>query len=497
MWPFRPGKARSALDTPIFFTNTLSGKKELFAPLRAGNVTMYSCGPTVYSQAHIGNLRTYFLSDLIARVLTQRGFRVRRVINITDVGHLVSDADDGEDKMEKGARESGESAEDIANKYTRMVQEDISALNIDISEILFPRATQYISEQIAMIKTLEQKGLTYRIADGVYFDTSKFHGYGKLGGIPASFIKDGTAASLQDRIQLASHGRIAQNDEKRNPSDFALWKSSPAGMARRQQEWPSPWGMGFPGWHIECSAMSKALLGEQIDIHTGAMDLIPIHHNNEIAQSESASGRTFVRYWMHGAFLTMQNEKASKSLGNVVYLSEIIERGYSPLALRYLFLQAHYHSPLSFTWESLAAAHEGLHRLWKEVNELKLAAKGISVPSELQGRMITLLRDDLATPQALALLWETVRDESLQPKLAWGVVEAAEAVLGLNLTDAPHLQGPAPEIPLEVMNLVAERETAREAGDYGTADLKRIHIENSGYHVDDSPSGPVLTKKLR
>lgn len=497
MWPFRSSKKSSSLDTPIFFTNTLSGKKELFAPLRAGNVTMYSCGPTVYSQAHIGNLRSYFLSDLIARVLEQRGLRVRRVINITDVGHLVSDADDGEDKMEKGARESGESAEDIANKYTKMVEEDIRVLNIQTNEILFPRATHYIPEQIAMIKTLEQKGLTYRIHDGVYFDTSKFHGYGKLGGIPVSHIKDGTAASLEDRIQLAGHGRIAANEEKRNPQDFALWKSSAAGLVRRQQEWPSPWGMGFPGWHIECSAMSKALLGEQIDIHTGAMDLIPIHHNNEIAQSESASGRQFVRYWVHGAFLTMQNEKASKSLGNVVYLSEIIERGYNPLALRYLFLQAHYRSPLSFTWESLAAANEGLHRLWKEVREVKELSKSVSVPSELQGRMITLLRDDLATPQALALLWETLSDEALPPKQAWGVIEAADAVLGLNLTEPPHPQGAAPEVPLMVENLVAERETAREKGDFAESDRIRIHIENSGYHVDDTPSGPVLTKKLR
>ena len=497
MWPFRSGKQRAALDTPIFLTNTLTGKKELFAPLRAGNVLMYSCGPTVYSQAHIGNLRSYVFSDVIARVLAQHGFRVRRVINITDVGHLVSDADDGEDKMEKSARESGESAEDIASRYTKLFEADIRALNIDTNDILFPQATHYIPEQIALIKVLEQKGFTYRTPDGVYFDTSKFHGYGKLGGIPASFIKDGTAASLQDRIQLAGHGRITQNDEKRNPADFALWKSSPMGAARRQQEWPSPWGMGFPGWHIECSAMSKALLGEQIDIHTGGMDHIPIHHNNEIAQSEGASGRPFARYWMHHAFLTMEHEKVSKSLGNVVYLSELVQRGYHPLALRYLFLQAHYRSPLSFTWESIAAANEGLHRLWKEVLELQVASKGVSAPSPLQDRMITLLRDDLATPQALALLWEAVRDDSLPPKQAWGVIEAADAVLGLNLTSPPHLAGPAPEIPLMVMNLAAEREAAREAGDYATADEKRIHIENSGYHVDDTPSGPVLTKKVQ
>jgi len=496
MWPFRPSKQRDLLETPIFFTNTLSGKKEMFAPQRPGNVTMYSCGPTVYSQAHIGNLRSYIFSDLIARVLKQRGFRVRRVINITDVGHLVSDADDGEDKMEKSARESGESAEDIAAKYTKIFEEDIRALNLDTDDILFPRATQYIPEQIALIQVLEQKGFTYRIRDGLYFDTSKFFGYGKLGTIPASNIKEGTAGSLENRINLAGHGRIAQNDEKRNPVDFALWKSSPAGMQRRQQEWQSPWGMGFPGWHIECSAMSKSLLGEQIDIHTGGMDHIPIHHNNEIAQSEGAMGRPFVRYWMHNAFLTMEHEKVSKSLGNVIYLSEILERGYDPLSLRYLFLQAHYRSPLSFSWESLAAAHEGLTRLRAEVKELREAAKGQGVPSELQDRMITLLRDDLATPQALALLWETVRDEDLPPKQAWGVVEAADAVLGLNLLQDT-AGSAAQDIPAELLQLAQKRLHARVSGDFSEADRIRIHIENSGYHVDDTPSGPVLTKKLR
>lgn len=496
MWPFRQ-RTENSLDTPIFFTNTLSGKKELFAPLRAGNATLYSCGPTVYNRAHIGNLRSYVFADLIARVLKQRGLRVRRVINITDVGHTVADADDGEDKMEKSARESGESAEDIAARYTKLFEEDIRLLNIDTADILFPQATHYIPEQIALIKQLEQKGFTYKTRDGVYFDTNTFGGYGKLGGIPASLIKEGTAGSLEERVQLAGKGRIKQNEEKRHPADFALWKFSPAGLTRRQQEWQSPWGIGFPGWHIECSAMSKALLGEQIDIHTGGMDHIPIHHNNELAQSEAASGRPFVRYWMHHAFLTMEHEKVSKSLGNVVYLSELTERGIHPLALRYLFLQADYRSPISFSWESIAAANEGLERLWKEAADLKLAAKGQSTPSTLRDRMITLLRDDLATPQALALLWETVRDESLPPKQAWGVVEAAEEVLGLGLTDLPHMKGPAPEVPLMVENLVAEREAAREQGDFTKADEIRIHIENSGYRVDDGPSGPVLTKKLR
>lgn len=463
--------------------------------MRPGNVTLYSCGPTVYSQAHIGNLRAYVFSDLLARILEDQGQRVRRVINITDVGHLVSDSDEGEDKMEKSARESGESASDIAEKYTKIFIDDIQKLNIDTKDILFPYATHYIPEQIALIKVLEQKGYTYRTHDGLYFDTSKFHGYGKLGGIPASLIKEGDVASLDDRINLAKHGRIAQNEEKRNPADFALWKFSPAGMVRRQQEWQSPWGMGFPGWHIECSAMSKALLGEQIDIHTGGMDHIPIHHNNEIAQSEGASNKQFVRYWMHSAFLTMNSERIGKSLGNAVYLSEIIERGYSPLALRYLFLQAHYRSPLSFTWDSLTASNEALQRLWKETQDLKKAAKGLSVWSPLADRMVTLLRDDLGTPQALALLWEVVRDEDLPPKQAWGVVEAAEKILGLELIDPPSRA--LEDIPEGMQKLLESREQARIARDFAEADRIRIHIENSGYAVEDGPSGPVLTKKLR
>jgi cysteinyl-tRNA synthetase len=493
MWPFRQPQATNAPSSLVFFTNTLSGKKELFVPLRPGNVTLYSCGPTVYSQAHIGNLRAYVFSDLITRVLETRGMRVRRIINITDVGHLVSDADEGEDKMEKSARESGESADDIASRYTKLFEDDIRALNIDTSEILFPRATQYIPEQIAMIKLLEQKGHTYRTRDGIYFDTSTFSGYGKLGGIPVSLIKEGTAGSLDERIQLAARGRIAQNDEKRNPADFALWKFSPLGMARRQQEWPSPWGIGFPGWHIECSAMSKALLGEQVDIHTGGMDHIPIHHNNEIAQSESANGKQFVRYWMHGAFLTMEHEKVSKSLGNVVYLSELVERGYNPLALR----QAHYRSPISFTWESIHAANEGLARLWREARELKIAAKGLSVASPIQERMMTLLSDDLATPQALALLWETVQNEDLPPKQAWGVVEAAEKVLGLNLINPPLPEERVENIPEAIQTLLEKREAARQGRDFAEADRIRIHIENSGYAVDDTPNGPVLVKKVR
>jgi cysteinyl-tRNA synthetase len=417
-------------------------------------------------------------SDLIARVLGESGYRVRRVINITDVGHLVSDADEGEDKMEKSAREAGATAADIAERYTKLFLEDIRALNLDTGDILFPRATEYIKEQIALIKTLEEKGLTYEIRDGIYFDTTKFSGYGKLGG-----------------ISKKTEARIEENAEKRSPADFALWKFSAPGE-KRQQEWDSPWGRGFPGWHIECSAMSKALLGETLDIHTGGIDHIPTHHNNEIAQSEAANGKPFVRYFMHGAFLNLEGERFAKSENRVVYLSDIIERGIHPLALRYLFLQAHYRSPLSFSWESLEAANEALTRLWRHAREFKEESRGAATSSPASDRITALLRDDLSTPAALALLWETVRDDGVQAKTAWGVIKAADSILGLSLIEPPFYgRLKDTDIPEDVQKLIASRQQARQQGDFKKADGLRIHIQERGYDVDDRPEGAMVTRR--
>lgn len=490
MWPFTPRTPKSP-TAPLFFTNTLSGQKEIFAPLESSRVTMYSCGPTVYSKQHIGNMRPAVFSDTIARVLSQAGYQVRRVTNVTDVGHLVSDGDEGEDKVELGAKREGKTAQELADLYTKLYLDDVKALGIDTDDILFPRATAYVKEQIALIQQLEQKGFTYRTHDGLYFDTSKFPGYGKLGQIPASFIKEGDVSSLPDRLSLAGKSRIGDNPEKRNPADFALWKFSPVGVVRLQ-EWPSPWGRGFPGWHVECSAMAKALLGVTIDIHTGGIDHIPVHHNNEIAQSEAASERPLARYWMHEAFLTIEGRKISKSAGDDTYVSDIVERGYHPLALRYLFLQAHYRSPLSFSWEALAAANEALLRLWRHAAEVKQLAKGVAAPSDIRERIVAILRDDLSTPQALALLWETVKDDGLPAKAVWGVIEAADQVLGLSLTHPPALR--TEPVPTEITKLAQEREEARTARDFARADELRVHIEERGYHVDDTPSGPVLTK---
>lgn len=477
---FAPKSEPVTSDAPVLLENTLTGRKDVFSPIKAGVASLYSCGPTVYSRAHIGNLRSYVFADTLARMLGTAGYRVRRVINITDVGHLTDDADSGEDKMEKGAKEEGASAKDIAARYTKLFIEDIRALGIDADDISFPRATDYIEEQIDIVKLLEEKGYTYRTKDGIYFDTAAFPNYGAL---------DHGGPKLREEAFAEAGRRIAANTEKRHPADFALWKFSPLG-SRRQQEWNSPWGRGFPGWHIECSAMSRALLGQPFDIHTGGIDHIPVHHTNEMAQSEAAFDKPLARFWMHNAFLTIENRKISKSAGDDIYVPDIAERGFSPLALRYLFLQAHYASPLSFSWESLEAADAALKRLTRLAGTIRTEAEGRTRPSEWSRRVIALLRDDLATPAALALLWEAVRDEDLSREEQLGIIEAADAVLGLGL-----LSHTLTEVPAHIRALVEEREAARIARDFAKADALRIHIETGGYAVEDGPSGPVVTAK--
>ncbi len=466
------------LPAQVFFTNTLSGKKELFVSQRPGIALMYSCGPTVYNRAHIGNFRAYVFADIIARVLSGTGYRVRRVINITDVGHLVGDGDTGEDKMAVGAAREHATPEEVAARYAKLFIEDIGDLNIDTSDILFPRATEYIKEQIALAKTLEEKGFAYRLPDGLYFDTQKFPGYGKLGGLA--------------KAKLEAGARVEVVKGKRHPADFVLWRvAGPHDL----QQWDSPWGRGNPGWHIECSAMTRALLGQEIDIHTGGEDHIAVHHNNEIAQSEAASGRTFVHYWMHNAFVTMQGEKVSKSLGNVVYLSDIVERGFHPLALRYFFLQAYYRTPLSFSWDALAAAANALDRLWKLSREIATESKRVSEPSEARDRFLIMLRDDLATPQAIGFLWESLKSEEYSPEEKWGLLEAADTYLGLSLITPPTMKtSKNVEISNEMKEMLTRRAAARDAKNFKEADRIRMSIEEHGYRIDDRPEGQVLTR---
>ncbi len=482
-WPrlFRKNKkdAVRTLVPQVFLTNTLSGNKELFVSQKPGVVLLYSCGPTMYGPIHIGNLRSYVFSDTIARVLIQAKYRVRRVINITDFCHLVSDGDEGEDKMTKGLKREKmeltmENMRKMAEKYTVSFIEDLAAVDIDTEQITFPRASDFIREQIAFITTLEQKEYAYRTSDGVYFDTSRFPGYGQLGAVDL--------AAQQTSV------RMKHKSEKRHPADFVLWKPD------TKLGWESPWGRGFPGWHIECSAMSRALLGQEIDIHTGGEDLAPVHHNNEIAQSEAASGRRFVHYWMHNAFLTMGGEKASKSLGNVVSLADVVEKGFHPLALRYFFLQAHYRTPLSFSWDALAAAANALDRLWKLSREVAEESQEHTAPSEAQTNFLAALRDDLATPQAIGILWETLRSDEYTPEEKWGLFKEADAHLGLSFMNPPSVETvPDEDIPEHIQDMLTRREVARAGKDFAAADRLRDEIEKGGYRVDDRPSGAVLT----
>ena len=462
----------------LSFTNTLSGKKEAFVPLKKGKATLYSCGPTVYGFQHVGNLRAAVFSDVLARALHAAGYDVKKVVNITDVGHLVGDGDEGEDKMAVGAARDHTTPKAIADKYTKQYLEDIKTLNVDLASTQFPRATAYIQEQIAMIRKLEEKGLAYRTSDGVYFDTERFPEYGILGNVRGMELQAGT--------------RIARG-EKKNEHDFVLWR---AAKQHDLQQWDSPWGKGNPGWSIECSAMAVSLLGERIDIHTGGQDHVQVHHNNEIAQSEGATGKApFSRYWLHNAFLTIGGEKISKSLGNTYTLADVREKGIHPLALRYLFLQAHYRSPLSFSWDSLAAAETALKRLWKQARQVKEDAGGQS--DSTRGDIIrAAVFDDLGTPLALDALWRDLGDHSLTPAQKWGVIQAADEMLGLSLITPPDEAAmlALSDLPEDVRKLAEEREQARNSRDFVRSDELRIHISERGYAVEDGPSGSTYSK---
>ncbi|MEK7068723.1 MAG: cysteine--tRNA ligase, partial [Patescibacteria group bacterium] len=411
-----PRPARADLP-PLRVFNTLSGTTEKFSP-QGGRVTMYNCGPTVYDRQHIGNLRPYVFADTLRRTLEAWGHGVIQVINITDVGHLTSDADEGEDKVEESAKRRGVRAQDVATEVTDWWFADLDLLGIDRKKIEFPRATEYIDEIIAYVKSLEQKGYAYRTADGVYFDTAKFPDYGKLGHL--------------DLMGQRPGARVEENLEKKNPHDFALWKLSKEG-AGREQEWQSPWGVGFPGWHIECTAMIFKLLGKQIDIHTGGVDHIPVHHNNEIAQAEVLTHKQYVRYWMHNEFITIEGKKVSKSLGNTIYLYQITDRGYSPRSLRYLFLTAHYRSPMNFTWAAVESADTALGKLNRMY--LELPPSGLPPEDSFAKDFYAALADDLDTPLAIARLWEALRDQRLSPAVKRSCLALADAMLGLGLSE--------------------------------------------------------------
>lgn len=488
----RPARAPSV---PLRLYNTLSQEVEPFISL-GGTVKMYNCGPTVYAAQTIGNLRGPLLANLLRRTFLTWGHYVRHVSNITDVGHLVSDSDEGEDKIEVQAKKEGLKAQDIAQHYTQLFFDDLDALGIERSKIVWAPATKYIAEQIALVHTLEEKGYTYTIRDGVYFNTAKFPAYGRLGNINLEGQQAGA--------------RVEENKEKKNPHDFALWKFSQKykeGGEKRQQQWRSPWGIGFPGWHLECTAIIFTLLGKQIDVHMGGEDLIPIHHNNEIAQAEAATGKQFVKYWMHNAFITIEGKKISKSLGNTVYLHNITDRGLSAQSLRYWYLTAHYRTPMNFTWDAIAGADQALKRLNRSYLELSdtKALPRASAAAQTRGDggflrdFYEAIANDLDTPRALARMWELVRDPEIAPGIKRASLAEADALLGLGFSK----RRPAAKLkvieesgmPQEVQELMRQRDEARAAKNFTSADLLREKIEALGYELKDTPEGSEISKK--
>jgi len=451
--------------------NTLTRKEEIFKPLEAGKVGMYNCGPTVYYFAHIGNLRAYIFADVLRRVFEYSGLSVKQVVNITDLGHLSSDQDEGEDKMTKGLKREGkpitmEAMRELADFYTARFLEDLEALNIKRPDIL-PKASEHIPEQIELIKKLEEKGFIYETSDGVYFDTSKKENYGELAGLQVEKLKEGA--------------RVEKNPEKKNPADFALWKFN------EDLGFDAPWGKGFPGWHIECSAMAIKYLGKHFDIHTGGIDHIPVHHTNEIAQSEAATGEKFVNYWMHSGFLNLEGGKMAKSEGNLITLKTLGEKGYSPLSYRYLVLSAHYRSPLAFSWESLEAAQNALQKIYSVV--LEYGDKEGNRNKEYSKKFIEYINDDLNTTKALALLWELIKDESVSNSDKKATLVDFDKVLGLGLAEQKQ-----EEIPDEVLSLAKERERARKQENWKKSDEIRDKITSLGYEIKDTDEGSIISK---
>lgn len=445
--------------------NTLTRKKEAFKPIKNKKVHIFVCGPTVYSYQHIGNLRSYIFADILKRVLTYNDYKIKHVMNVTDVGHLTSDADTGEDKIEKAAKKEHKKASEIANYYWKVFREDFKKLSI-IEPNIWCKATEHIKEQIELVKTLEEKGYTYKTNDGIYFNTSKLKDYGKL----AQLKKEGLEAGK--RICLG---------EKKNVTDFALWKfSEKPGI--RQQEWDSPWGIGFPGWHIECSAMSMKYLNVPFDIHTGGIDHIPIHHTNEIAQNEAATGKKSVNFWMHGAFLIFKGEKVSKSTGGLYTISELEKKGFEPLAYRYFTFTAHYRSPLSFSFKNLRKAQNAYDRLKNIIPTLKDNKK---INKKYLNEFEKAINDDLDMPVALSVLWNLIRDKKAEGKIK--TIQEMDKIFELDL-----LKEKKVSIPSNVKKLIDQREKARQQKNWRKADELRQKIKKLGFRVEDTDEGPVM-----
>ena len=458
--------------------NTLTRRKEDFTPIDGNCVRMYSCGPTVYSYAHIGNLRTYVFMDLIRRIMQYDGYKIKGVMNITDVGHLLSDGDDGEDKMQKAAREQKKTPWEIAAYYSDVFFKDIASLNIVKPEII-AKATDHIPEMIEFVQGLLDKGFAYEISDGIYFDIGKFPGYGKLSG-----------QSIDDK---AAGARVEENAEKRHPADFALWKKADKNHI---MQWESPWGMGYPGWHIECSAMSRKYLGEVFDLHTGGIDAVPVHHENEIAQNEALAGKQTVNYWMHGEFMLVDGGKMSKSLGNTYTIAQLKEKGYDPLDFRFFCLNAHYRKKLNFTFEGMNSAKVARERLVSSLRQHKLGTAQIPAETleKYRKEFLDAINDDLNIPYALGVLFNMIKEP--KSKDIYNLAVDFDRVFGLDLEKNANAvcEETKSDIPTEIADLVEQRKQAKKDKNFALADEIRNKILSLGYSIKDTREGVIVEK---
>ena len=472
----------TALFPPVTLFNSESRKLETFESLTKKEVRVYTCGPTVYDYAHIGNLRAYVFSDTLKRVLLYNGYNVNHTINLTDFGHLTSDGDTGDDKMTKGLKRENmdislESMRLLSDRYITAFKKDIDSLNI-LPPTQFARASDYVTQQIKLIETLEQKGYTYETSDGIYFDISKFPSYGRLGNIDTEALKD--------------NARIEANLEKKHSADFAVWKKGELG-------WESKWGKGFPGWHIECSAMAFATLGKQIDIHTGGIDNMPTHHNGEIAQCESATGKQFSKYWMHSEHIQINDAKIAKSEGNGIILQNLHDKGYSADDYRYWLLQSHYRTKSNFSYEALDASKQALTRIKRLMFTQYATARG-KLNSDKQLELITAVNNDLDTPRVIALMQDYIKDETLSDGEKKALLLECDALLGIGLSQDPedglaslgHISNDS--LSESILEMLHQRETARIAKNWTEADRLRDAIAIEGYLLEDSQEGPKLTK---
>lgn len=457
----------------IYFYNTLTKQKDLFKPIEEGKVKIYSCGPTVYKDATIGNMRTNLLNDTLRRVLKYNGYELKHVMNITDVGHLVSDGDEGEDKMLKSAREEHKSPLEIAEHYTKLFFRDLERLNIETPEVVC-KATDHIKEMLEMVQKIMKNGYAYETSTAIYFDVSKLDKYGILSGINLNDQKAGA--------------RVDVDPEKRNPYDFALWIKAPA---NHLMKWDSPWGPSYPGWHIECSAMSTKYLGEEFDIHTGGIDLVPTHHENEIAQNKGACGKNPAHYWIHGEYLLINGGKMSKSLGNTYLIDDIIARGYSPLAYRLFNYSCHYRGKLNFTWEGIESANTSLIRLREGYQKHLNGNSDISdeIIADMENRFHQAINDDMNMPLALSVVWEAVKYPEKSPKIAQ-LLKKFDTVLGIKIDEVQETK-----IPQEILDLVEERKQARSDKNWNESDRLRDLIAEKGYIVKDTKDGTEVLKK--